>query len=169
MNLHKFFKNAFTLTFIFELFCLFSFGIYLLFFVFFGGAKLFGTETNILLVLISLGSSCLITLVGIGFFIRIRKRFGKLLGSEKDFPSETLAEKIVLGIWIAAICFFSAAVYYGLFLIYQYGVFPVYGGAIGIFIVFIVLGILIICLILQGLLFIMAKFTKNVVHEVLSD
>ena len=169
MNLYKFYKNTFTITFIFEVFCIFSIGIYLLFFIFLGGAKLFGTETNILLVLISLGISCLITLVGIGFFMRIRKRFSKLLGSEKNFPSETLAEKFVLGIWIAAICFFSAAVYYGLYLIYQYGVYPVYGNAIGIFIVFIILGLLIICLILQGLLFIIAKFTKKVIHEILSD
>ena len=61
---------------------------------------------NILIVLITLGSSCLITLIGIGFFMRVREKILNFLGSEENFPSETLAEKIVLAIWIAVICFF---------------------------------------------------------------
>jgi len=167
MDLYKFFKNSFTLTIILEIFCLFSSIIYLIFFGLFGGVNLFGTELNVLLVLIALGISCLVTLLGIGVFMRVRDKFINYLGSETNFPSESLAEKIVLAIWVAAICFFSAAVFYGFLLIYQYQIFPIYGQAIGVIIIFIILGIMIICVILQVFLVIMAKFTKRVVHEIL--
>ena len=89
------------------------------------------------------------------------------LGSEDDFPSETLAEKIVLIIWIAAIGFLSAAVFYALFIVYQSIIIPIFGQSLYIFFVFIIVGIIILCLILQGILIIMAKFTKKVVSEVL--
>lgn len=169
MDLYNFFKTSISITFILEVFCGFFLIIYLIFFGIFGGTSLFGTETNILLVLITLGISCLITLVGISFFMRARDRFLNYLGSADDFPSETLAEKIVLAIWIAAICFFGAATFYGFFLIYQFQIFPVYGQAIGMIVIFIILGIIIICAILQVFLIIMAKFTKRVVSEVLDN
>ncbi|MFX0136917.1 MAG: hypothetical protein ACFFDN_24985 [Candidatus Hodarchaeota archaeon] len=143
--------------------------IYLIFFAIFGGINLFGTEINIIIVLVALGSSCLITLIGIGIFMRLRDRLISFLGSEDNFPSETLAERIVLGIWIAAICFFSIAVFYGFILIYQYLIFPIYGQAVGIIIIFIILAIIIICFILQVFLVIMSRYTKKVVRGVLAD
>jgi len=101
--------------------------------------------------------------------MRSQNIFIKFIGSEQNYPSETLAEKSVLAIWIAAIVFFSAAIYYGFFLVYQYNVFPVFGNAIGILIVFLILGLVVICLILQGFLFIIARLTKRVVKEVLPE
>jgi len=169
MNLYNFFKNSISITFILEVFCGFFLIIYLIFFGIFGGPSLFGTETNIFLVLITLGIACLITLLGISFFMRGRDRFLNYLGSADNFPTETLAEKVVLALWIAALCFFGAATFYGFFLIYQFQIFPVYGQAIGIIIVFIIIGIIIVCAILQVFLIIMAKFTKKIVSEVLDN
>ena len=78
--------------------------------------KLILTEyVNILTVLIILDTSCLIILIGIGLFIRVHDKFVNYLGSEDNFPSEIITQKIFLGIWIAAICFFSSTVCYGLF------------------------------------------------------
>ncbi len=169
MHLYRFFKTGFLITFLLEVFCLFSIAIYAVFFGIFGGINLFGTEMNIILVLIALGCSCLLTLVGIGFFMRGKNKFNKFIGSESDFPTGTLAEKIVLAIWIAAIIFFSAAVFYGIYLIYLYNVFNIYGQTIGIMIIFMLLGIIIVCSILQLFLIITAKLTKRVVSEVLQD
>ncbi len=169
MDLYKFFKNSISITVIFEVFALFFFLIYLVFFMFFGGVNLFGTELNVFLVLITLGISCLITLLGIGVFMRVRDKLVKFIGLENNFPIDTLAEKIVLTIWAAAVCFFSAAVFYGFFLIYKNSIIPVYGAAFGILVIFIMLGSIIICALLQLFLIIMAKYTTKVIREVLAD
>lgn len=167
MDLYKFYKYAYTITFVIEIFIGFFILFYLLTTALFAGLNLLSPEIGLLIILIGLGCSCLITLIGIGLFMRIRDKFVDYLGSEEDFPSATLAEKIVLIIWIAAIGFFSAAVFYGVYLIYQYVVIPIFGQSIYIFFIFIDIGILVLCLILQIILIIMAKFTKKVVHEVL--
>ncbi len=119
--------------------------------------------------MISLGISCLITLVGIGFFMRVRNRFIGFLGSEEEFPSQTTAEKIVLVIWILAILFFGSAVYYGLFLVFEWYIYPRFGDLTSMIVLFLGLGVIIICLILQGFLVVMAKFTHKIVKEVLDE
>ncbi len=169
MKLYKIFKNGFSVTIILQLFGFFTLLIYLLFFLFFGGINLFGTEMNILLVLIALGVSCLVTLLGIGVFMRVRAKFLKRVGTEDEFPIKTFAEKIVLTVWIAAIFFFGSAVFYGFYLIYHFQVFPIYGRAIGLIILLIIIALIITCAILQLFLLIMAKFTKKIVRQILPD
>ena len=126
-------------------------------------------EIENLLLLISLGVSCLITLVGIGFFMRVRNKFMGFLGSEEEFPAKNTAQIIVLVIWILAILFFVSAVYYSLFLVFQWYIYPSYGQTIPIFFIFIMLGIIIICFILQLFSVITVKFTRTVVKEVLDE
>jgi len=169
MNLYHFFKRAFTTTFIIEVICGFFLLVYIIFLVILGVLNIAVREIENLLLLVSLGVSCLITLVGIGFFMRVRNKFIGFLGSEEEFPSKTTAQKIVLIIWILAILFFGAAVYYGLFLVFSWYIYPSYGRALPIILIFIILGVIIICLILQVFLVIMAKFTKTIVSEVLDE
>jgi len=169
MNLYRFFKQAFTITFIIEVICGVSLLIYLIFFVILLNIAVLSTELEILFTLIALGSTCLVLLIGIGFFMRARNRFLGLLGPEEDLPSATTAQRIVLILWIAAIFFFSTAVYYGMFLIYANFIFPSIGAVISIIFIFILLGLMIICFILQFFLVIMAKFTGKVVKEVLDE
>lgn len=126
-------------------------------------------EIESLLLLISLGSSCLIGLVGIGFFMRLRNKFIGFLGSEEEFPSKTTTQKVVLIIWLLAILFFEAAMYNGLFLVFHWYIYPGFGQTIPIILIFIVLGVIIICLILQCFLIIMAKFTRTIVTELLDE
>jgi hypothetical protein len=169
MNLYHFFKRAFTTTFIIEVVCGFFLLVYILFLLILGYLQIAIAELEILLLLVSLGVSCLITLIGIGFFMRARNQFIGFLGSEEEFPSQTAAQKIVLVIWILAILFFGAAVYYGLYLVFQWYIYPSYGETIPLILIFIILGVIIICLILQGFLVIMAKFTRTIVTEVLDE
>ncbi|TFG28000.1 MAG: hypothetical protein EU532_06220 [Promethearchaeota archaeon] len=169
MNLYHFFKRAFTTTFIIEVICGFFLLVYILFLLILGYLNIAIAEIEILLLLISLGVSCLITLIGVGFFMRLRNKFIGFLGSEEEFPSKTTAQKVVLVIWILAILFFGAAVFYGLFLVFQWYIYPSFGQAIPLILIFIILGVIIICLILQGFLIIMAKYTRTVVTEVLDE
>ena len=169
MNLFHFFKRAFTTTFIIEVICGFFLLVYILFLLILGYLNIAIAEIEILLLLISLGVSCLITLIGVGFFMRLRNKFIGFLGSEEEFPSKTTAQKVVLVIWILAILFFGAAVFYGLFLVFQWYIYPSFGQAIPLILIFIILGVIIICLILQGFLIIMAKYTRTVVTEVLDE
>jgi hypothetical protein len=169
MNLYHFFKRAFTTTFIIEVVCGFFLLVYILFLLILGYLNIAIAELEILLLLVSLGVSCLITLVGISFFMRARNKFIGFLGSEEDFPSKTVAQKLVLVIWILAILFFGSAVFYGLYLVFQWYIFPFYGEAIPLILIFIILGVIIICIILQGFLIIMAKYTRTIVSEVLDE
>jgi len=169
MNLYRFFKKAFTLTFIIEVVCGVTLLIYLIFFVILLNIAVLTTEMEILFTLIALGCTCIILLMGIGFFMRVRNRFLEILGPEEELPSKTSAQRIVLIIWIAAIFFFSAAVYYGMFLIYANFIFPVIGAIFAVIFILILLGLMIICFILQFFLVIMAKFTGKIVTEVLDE
>ena len=169
MNLYKFFKRSFTITFIIEVACGVTLLIYLIFFVILLNIAVLTTEMEILFTLIALGSTCLILLIGIGFFMRIRGRFLAILGAEEELPSKTTAQKIVFILWIAAIFFFTAAVYYSLYLIYILYIYPIIGAVISIIFMLILLGLMIICFILQFFLVIMAKFTGRVVKEVLDE
>ncbi|MFX1273562.1 MAG: hypothetical protein ACFFBP_18355 [Promethearchaeota archaeon] len=167
MDLYKFYKYAYTITFLIEIFIGFFLIFYILSIVLLVSLNLFSSEIIVLTVLIALGCSCLVTLVGIGLFMRIRDKFVDYLGTEEDFPSETLAEKVVLILWITAIGFFSAAIFYALFLFYQFVIIPTFGQSLFILFICILIGILVLCLILQGILIIMARLTKTVVKEVL--
>ena len=169
MNLYHFFKTTFTITFIIEVVCGFFLLIYILFLIILSVLNITIREIENLFLLISLGASCLITLIGIGFFKRVRNKFLGFLGSEEEFPSKTTAQIIVLVIWILAIFFFVTAVYYSLFLVFQWYIYPSYGQTIPIFFIFIMLGIIIICFILQLFLVITAKFTLTIVKEVLDE
>ena len=169
MNLYHFFKTTFTITFIIEVVCGFFLLVYILFLIILGVLNITIREIENLLLLISLGVSCLITLVGIGFFMRVRNIFIGFLGSEEEFPAKTTAQIIVLVIWILAIFFFVSAVYYSLFLVFQWYIYPSYGRTIPIFFIFIILLIIIVCLILQVFLVITAKFTRTIVKEVLDE
>jgi len=99
--------------------------------------------------------------------MRVRNRFLGLLGPEEELPSATTSQRIVLIIWIAAIIFFSAAVYYSMFLLYAGFIFPIIGAVFSVIFIFILLGLMIICFILQFFLVIMAKFSGRIVKEVL--
>jgi len=167
MDLYRFFKQAFTITFIIEVVCGVALLIYLIFFMILLNIAALSTELEILFTLIALGCTCLILLIGIGFFMRVRNRILGLLGPEEDLPSATTSQRIVLIIWVAAIIFFSAAVYYGMFLIYAGFIFPIIGAVFSIIFIFILLGLMIICFILQFFLVIMAKFSGRIVKEVL--
>ena len=169
MNLYRFFKQAFTITFIIEVVCGVALMIYLIFFIILLNIAVLSTEMEILFTLIALGCTCLILLIGIGFFMRVRNRFLDLIGGEEELPSTTTAQRVVLIIWIAAIFFFSAAVYYSMFLIYANFIFPSIGAVISVIFIFILLGLMIICFILQFFLVIMAKFTGRIVKEVLDE
>jgi hypothetical protein len=160
MNLYHFFKRAFTTTFIIEVVCGFFLLVYILFLLILGYLNIAIAELEILLLLVSLGVSC---------FMRARNKFIGFLGSEEDFPSKTVAQKLVLVIWILAILFFGSAVFYGLYLVFQWYIFPFYGEAIPLILIFIILGVIIICIILQGFLIIMAKYTRTIVSEVLDE
>lgn len=169
MNLYRFFKTTITTTFILEVFCTFFLLIYFIFLAILINLNLLIFEMETLFTLIALGASCLITLLGIGFFMRLRNKLLDYLGSEEEFPVKTSAQMAVLIIWILAILFFGAAVYYSLFLIFQWYIYPVYAQTLPIFFIFIILGIIIICFILQLFLVIMAKFTRTIVKEVLDE
>ena len=167
MDVYRFFKQAFTITFIIEVVCGVALLIYLIFFVILLNIAALSTELEILFTLIALGCTCLILLIGIGFFMRVRNRILGLLGPEEDLPSATTSQRIVLIIWVAAIIFFSAAVYYSMFLLYAGFIFPIIGAVFSIIFIFILLGLMIICFILQFFLVIMAKFSGRIVKEVL--
>lgn len=167
MNLYRFFKQAFTITFIIEVVCGVVLLIYLIFFIILLNIAALSTELEILFTLIALGCTCLILLIGIGFFMRVRNRLLGLLGPEEELPSATTSQRIVLIIWVAAIIFFSAAVYYSMFLIYAGFIFPIIGAVFSVIFIFILLGLMIICFILQFFLVIMAKFSGRIVKEVL--
>ena len=169
MNLYRFFKQAFTITFIIEVVCGVALLIYLIFFVILLNIAALSTELEILFTLIALGCTCLILLIGIGFFMRVRNRLLGLLGPEEELPSATTSQRIVLIIWVAAIIFFSAAVYYSMFLLYAGFIFPIIGAVFSVIFIFILLGLMIICFILQFFLVIMAKFTGRIVQEVLDE
>jgi len=167
MDLYRFFKQAFTITFIIEVVCGVALLIYLIFFMILLNIAALSTELEILFTLIALGCTCLILLIGIGFFMRVRNRILGLLGPEEDLPSATTSQRIVLIIWVAAIIFFSAAVYYSMFLLYAGFIFPIIGAVFSVIFIFILLGLMIICFILQFFLVIMAKFSGRIVKEVL--
>ena len=169
MNLYQFYKRSFTITFIIEVICGVALLIYLIFFVIILNIAVLSTEMEILFTLIALGCTCLVLLIGIGFFMRVRNRFLGILGAEEELPTKTTAQKIVIIIWIAAIFFFSTAVYYSLFLIYINFIFPVIGAVFSVIFILILLGLMIICFILQFFLVIMAKFSGRVVKEVLDE
>ncbi|MFX1256674.1 MAG: hypothetical protein ACFFAN_02360 [Promethearchaeota archaeon] len=169
MNLYRFFKRTFTITFIIEVICGVALLIYLIFFVILLNIAVLTTELEILFTLIALGGTCLILLVGIGFFMRIRNRFLKLLGTEEELPSATISQRIVLIIWIAAIIFFSSAVYYSLYLVYINFISPSIGAAFSILFILIFLGLMIICFVLQFFLVVMAKYTGKVLKQVLEE
>ena len=167
MNVYRFFKQAFTITFIIEVVCGVVLLIYLIFFIILLNIAALSTELEILFTLIALGCTCLILLIGIGFFMRVRNRLLGLLGPEEELPSATTSQRIVLIIWVAAIIFFSAAVYYSMFLLYAGFIFPIIGAVFSVIFIFILLGLMIICFILQFFLVIMAKFSGRIVKEVL--
>ena len=150
-----------------EVACAFSIVIYLLFLAILININLLIPELEILFVLIALGCACIVLLIGIGFFMHARDRFMGILGKEEDFPSKTTAQRVVLTIWILAILFFSAAVYYGLYLVNIFYIFPSVGQSFRVIIIIILFGVIIICVILQFFLVILAKYTRRVVEEVL--
>ncbi|NHI91296.1 MAG: hypothetical protein EAX96_02250 [Candidatus Lokiarchaeota archaeon] len=169
MNLYDFFKTTFSLTFIIEMFCLFTIPISFIFFGILVATQMINTALSIIFIFVSLGTSCLIILLGIGIFIRIRDKFLSYLGEEERFRVSSLIEKIVLGLWIAALIFFGIAVFYSISLIYLFFVFSSVGFIFTIFFIFILVGIILVCLILQLFIIIMVRFTKSIVSRVLDQ
>jgi len=167
MNLYRFFKSAFSITFIIQVVCAFTLVIYLIFYAILLTMNILTAELETFFTLIALGGSLLIVLVAIGFFMRVRDRFLGFLGAEEDFPSGTVTEKVVLIIWIAAIIIFGAAMYYALYLIYEHFLANLIGSTFSYLMMFLFIGIIIVCFVLQVFVFIMTKYTRRVVKQVL--
>jgi len=171
-NLYRFFKSAYSITFILEVLCGLSLAIYLIFWGILHWLNIIDIRIIILLVIVGAGITCVVLLLGIGFFTRARDKFMAILGKEEEFPSKTTAQKVVLLIWFLMVVCFTAAIFYAMYLFFQY--YPVESVTNPIFlpiwklyVIIVLICVIIICLVLQLFLIILAKYTRRIIEKVL--